>query len=40
LWGFECAKIWLGKKVIRVGTNDSENLVAFLRERLSENPTT
>jgi hypothetical protein len=36
LWGFECAKIWRGKKVIRIGTDDSENLVNFLRSRLQE----
>ena len=39
LWGFECAKIWRGKKVIRIGTDDSENLVKFLRERLESTKT-
>ena len=34
LWGFECAKIWRGKKVIRIGTDDSENLVSFLNEQI------
>ena len=33
LWGFGCAKVWLGRKVIRVGSDDVDNLVAFLRER-------
>ena len=35
LWGFECAKIWRGKKVIRIGTDDSENLVKFLQEQIA-----
>jgi hypothetical protein len=34
LWGFECVKISLGNKVIRIGTDDSENLVTFLQQRL------
>ncbi len=34
LWGFECVKIWRGKKVIRIGTDDSENLVSVLLEKL------
>ena len=36
LWGFECAKIWRGKKVIRIGTDDSENLVDFLRGQMNK----
>ena len=34
LWGFECAKISRGNKVIRIGTDDSKNLVQFLEERI------
>lgn len=30
LWGFDCVKITLGDKVVRVGTDDMENLMAFL----------
>lgn len=37
LWGFECVKISRGSYVIRVGTDDSENLVNFLRERIDAN---
>ncbi len=37
LWGFECVKISRGSQVIRVGTDDSENLVNFLRERIAAN---
>lgn len=37
LWGFECVKISRGGHVIRVGTDDSENLVHFLRERIAAN---
>jgi len=33
LWGFDCVKLTLGRKVIRVGTDDVDNLVAFLRAR-------
>lgn len=36
LWGFECAKISRGDKVIRIGTDDSKNLVEFLRERIGQ----
>lgn len=36
LWGFECAKITRGKKVIRIGTDDSKNLVDFLQERIEQ----
>ena len=38
LWGFECVKVHVGKKVVRVGTNDSENLVTYLRERIAQSP--
>lgn len=34
LWGFECVKLTLGKKIIRVGTDDVENLVEFLRQKI------
>ena len=40
LWGFECVKISLDKKVIRVGTNDSENLARCLRERIERDTVT
>ena len=33
LWGFGCVKLTLGKKVIRVGTDDVENLTEFLRRK-------
>ena len=36
LWGFECAKITRDNKVIRVGTDDSENLVKLISEKISE----
>ena len=36
LWGFECAKISRGNKVIRIGTDDSENLVQILREQMQQ----
>jgi hypothetical protein len=33
LWGFDCVKLTLGQKIVRVGTDDAENLAKFLRER-------
>lgn len=39
LWGFDCAIIRRGDKVTRIGTDDAENLVKFLRARLTENST-
>ena len=37
LWGFGCAKLTLGKKVIRVGSDDVDNLVAFLQSKIADN---
>ena len=34
LWGFECVKIQVGTKTMRIGTDDSENLVQFLEKRI------
>lgn len=34
LWGFECVNILLGERVTRIGTDDSEELVRFLKERV------
>lgn len=34
LWGFECVKVTLGDRVIRIGTDDSEELVRFLRQQI------
>lgn len=36
LWGFECAKITRHNKIIRIGTNDSENLVNLIREKMDQ----
>lgn len=36
LWGFGCVKLTLGRKVIRVGSDDVENLVEFLRGKVGE----
>ncbi len=38
LWGFDCVKLTLGKKVIRIGSDDVENLVAFLRTKIGQSP--
>ena len=34
LWGFDCVVVYLGKKVIRIGTDDVDNLVDFLNRRI------
>jgi hypothetical protein len=36
VWGFRCVKIVRIKGTIRIGTDDSENLVRFLRARLEQ----
>jgi len=36
LWGYDCVKLTLGRKVIRVGTDDRDNLVVFLRTKISQ----
>jgi len=33
IWGFDCVKLTLGRKITRVGTDDAEELAKFLRER-------
>ncbi len=34
LWGFGCVKLTLGKKALRVGTDDAESLAEFLRGKV------
>lgn len=36
LWGFDCVKLTLGRKIVRVGTDDVENLMEFLRGKVGE----
>ena len=36
LWGFDCVKLTLGRKVVRVGTDDAENLAKFLGEKIGQ----
>jgi hypothetical protein len=33
IWGFACVKLTLGRKIIRVGTDDAEELAKFLSEK-------
>ena len=33
LWGFQCAVLHLGKRIIRIGTDDVEGLVHFLQHK-------
>ena len=35
IWGFHCVRVELENRTIRIGTDDVENLVAFLRQRIS-----
>lgn len=35
LSGFNCVRIDLGRKVVRVGTDDQENLIRFLRAKMA-----
>ncbi|MBC8875490.1 MAG: hypothetical protein H8E44_39190 [Planctomycetes bacterium] len=39
LWGFDCAILMVKGRIIRVGSDDAENLVAFLREKVGHPPT-
>ena len=34
IWGFNCVRVELDKRTIRIGTNDPDNLVAFLESRM------
>ncbi len=36
LWGFACVKLTLGRKIIRVGTDDAEGLARFVGEKIGE----
>jgi hypothetical protein len=35
LWGFDCVKISIGERIIRVGTDDPDNLTEFLRTKIT-----
>lgn len=35
LWGFDCVDVIQDKSTLRIGTDDSENLEAFLKTRIS-----
>ena len=35
IWGFACVKLTLGRKIVRIGTDDAENLATFLREKIA-----
>jgi hypothetical protein len=34
LWGFACVKLTLGRKIVRVGTDDCEGLAKVIREKM------
>jgi len=33
IWGFDCVKLTLGRKIIRVGTDDADELVKVIRKK-------
>ena len=33
IWGFACVELTLGRKIIRVGTDDADELVSVIREK-------
>lgn len=35
LWGFDCVELVVNGRTLRIGTDDVENLVAFLRSRVT-----
>ena len=38
LWGFDCVRLTLGRRTIRVGTDDPQGLAVFLRAKLGGTP--
>jgi hypothetical protein len=34
LWGFDCVVLQLGSKTVRIGTDDADNLLAFLERQI------
>ena len=36
LWGFECAKLDMRGRTVRIGTDDAEKLIAFLKTKLPQ----
>jgi hypothetical protein len=38
IWGFDCVKVYLDNRIIRVGSDDVENLVEFLRTKIESPP--
>lgn len=37
VWGFDCVRVFCGKTVYNLGTDDPEGLLQFLESKLSEN---
>lgn len=36
IWGFDCVRLEVGKRTIRIGTDDADNLLAFIEGRISQ----
>lgn len=39
VWGFDCVRVFCGKKVYNLGTDDPDGLLAFLQEQISSRKT-
>ena len=38
LWSFDCVVVHLGAKTVRIGTDDVDGLVGFVKARIAEQP--
>ncbi len=36
IWGFDCVRLQVGKSTLRIGTDDQQNLLVFLQERIGK----
>lgn len=36
VWGFDCVRIWCGRRLYTVGTDDPDGLLAFLENKIQE----
>ncbi len=34
IWGFACVKLTLGRKIVRVGTDDADGLAKMIAEKI------
>ncbi len=36
IWGFDCVRIWCGKRLYSIGTDDPDGLLRFLENKLAD----